>query len=322
MSRVIVYGAINADVVQIVDRLPRPGETVVAGEAQWSGGGKAANQAHAARGALGDAHTVQLVGSVGDDPQGDALLGELRDAGVDVTACAVVPGPSGLAVVTVDGRGENTVVVSPGANARWPAGLAASVVPSRGDVVVVQLEIPLAEAARVLASARGHGARTLLNAAPAHPDARALLDDVDILVVNSLELHDLFGVAAPAEVTDFDGELVVTLGADGSTIRAGGREQHVPAFRVEAVATVGSGDAFVGALAAALAEGADLVDAARRGSAAGALTATVAQARHPALSPGALTAMLREEMGAAEEASTPRAPREAASPREAPTHPA
>ncbi len=172
-------------------------------------------------------------------------------------------------------------MVSPGANARWPAGLAASVAPSRGDVVVVQLEIPLAEAARVLASARGHGARTLLNAAPAHPDARALLDDVDILVVNSLELHDLFSVAAPAEVTDFDGELVVTLGADGSTIRAGGREQHVPAFRVEAVATVGSGDAFVGALAAALAEGADLVDAARRGSAAGALTATVAQARHP-----------------------------------------
>lgn len=291
-GRVIVVGSVNLDLVYRVPHLPRPGETLLGSDLARLSGGKGGNQAHAAARVAPPGVAVAMVGCVGDDEAAVLLRGDLERAGVDVSGLRTVPGPSGTALIAVDEAGENTIVVIPGANAAWPETAVDDLDLREGDVVVLQLEVPFDVVSAVVARAATAGARVVLNAAPLDRRAIDLLDRIDVLVVNEIEAAELFGFEGDLDVDTVSGiaaahpssALVVTLGARGVLFAsAGGAADHLPAFPVEAIDTVGAGDAFVGGLAAALAAFETLEAAVRTGSAAGALTATVTGARHPAL---------------------------------------
>jgi ribokinase len=285
---IAVVGSCNLDLVVRVAELPGPGETVVGGDLFTNPGGKGANQAVAAA-RLG--RRVAMVGRVGDDQAGRDLLAALAADGVDTTQVLVLDGvPSGTALITVDDRGENQIVVSPGANARLTAGDVAAAGPAlaAAAVTLLQLEVPL----EAVAAAAGTAAGTVvLNPAPVRPLPDELLAQVDVLVPNRVELAQLAGGRVPGTVEEaarLAGRLaaravVVTLGADGALVVGGGRASHVPAVPVAAVDTTAAGDAFCGGLADALAGGASLEDAARRAVrvAAAACTREGAQASLP-----------------------------------------
>lgn len=287
-ARVLVVGSINADITFEVAHLPAAGATIVADAVRRASGGKGANQAYAAaRTAQGV--RVLMAGAVGDDGVGAIMRGELADAGVETSLIREVNGPSGMAMIAVDAAGANLIVVAPGANHDWPDEPAPEIEPR--DVVVLQLELPLDVVTRVAEAARAAGARVILNAAPVTPGAAHLLPLLDTLVVNEGEAAELLGLSdlddarVGAAAAGHDLDLVITLGAEGAIVATrDGAVSRIPALTVETVDTVGAGDAFVGALAVALAAGADLPDAARRGAVAGALTVTVRGARHPDLS--------------------------------------
>ncbi|GAA2908539.1 ribokinase [Microbacterium keratanolyticum] len=295
-GRVVVCGSLNADVTFAVERIPVVGETTVASGTARSSGGKGANQAYAAARTARTAD-VLMVGAVGADEAGDVLRAELAAAGVDTSLVRRVDAPTGQAFIAVDAEGGNIIVVAPGANLEWSTDeqppLAAD------DTVVLQLEIPLAAVARIATQARGLGARVVLNAAPAVAAAQTLLDAVDILVVNEPEAEELLGLDAKAtaeisrSAARLDLDIVVTRGSDSTLLATrDGELTEIPTLSVSALDTVGAGDAFVGTLVAAIAEGHSLPEAARRASAAGAATVTVRGARHPDLSPALLDQML------------------------------
>ena len=280
MGRVLVLGSINSDLVVRLPRLPRPGETVLGGEFAVYGGGKGANQAIAAARA---GAAVAMVGCVGDDAYGADRLADLQRERIDVTGVRRLTGvASGVALIGVDAAGENYILVASGANARATAAMADGLAFAPGDVLLMQLELPMAVVAAGLAAARRAGTPTILNAAPVNPEAAALLPGVDLLIVNEIEAADLLGEPAPA----FDvptlrrltalgpRRVVVTLGGDGVALWDGERATHLPALPVTPVDTTGAGDAFCGVLAAGLAGGLDLAGAARRGVVAGGLTVT------------------------------------------------
>jgi len=268
---IAVVGSINLDVVVGVERHPAPGETVVGGDRHELPGGKGANQAVAAA-RLGA--TVRFVGRVGDDDAGRRLRGGLAAEGVDVAHVRVDPeAPTGMALIAVDAAGENTIVVSPGANARVGAGdvEAARDVLASAAVTLVQHEVPEAAVAAAIAAA---GGKVVLNPAPARP----LVAPVDVLIPNRGELEALAGRAGdPVELArelEAARAVVVTLGAEGAVVVEGERVERIRAPTVEAVDTTGAGDAFCGALAQALDSGADLVDAARWAARAAAASVT------------------------------------------------
>jgi ribokinase len=257
---IAVVGSINLDLIVSVERHPAPGETVIGGDCRQLPGGKGANQAVAAA-RLGSA--VAMVGRVGDDAQGAWLRGALAGDRVDVTQVRVDrDAPTGMALIAVDATGENTIVVSPGANARVSARDVAKAgeLVSEADVVLLQHEVPSEAVAAAIAAA---GGLVVLNPAP----ARGLAGPVDVLVPNRGELEALAGGSGDplmlARSVAGARAVVVTLGADGAVVVEGERFERVPAPRVKVVDTTGAGDAFCGALAQALAEGAQLVEAAR-----------------------------------------------------------
>jgi ribokinase len=257
---IAVVGSINLDLVVAVERHPAPGETVVGADCRQLPGGKGANQAVAAA-RLGA--QVAMVGRVGADAQGAWLREGLWTEGVGVEHVREDrQAPTGVALIAVDARGENTIVVSPGANARVDARdvAAASEVVSGAEVVLVQHEVPQAAVAAAIATA---GGTVVLNPAP----ARGLAAPVDVLVPNRGELETLAGgrgdpVTLARSITGA-GAVVVTLGADGAVVVEGDRAERVRAPHIEAVDTTGAGDAFCGALAEAIAGGASVVEAAR-----------------------------------------------------------
>ena len=271
MSRVdvAVVGSLNRDVVVRVPRHPRPGETVLGHGHFENPGGKGANQAVAAA-RLGA--SVAMVGRVGPDDAGRRLRAALTGAGVDDHAVRTVDTPTGVALITVADDGENTIVVSPGANAEVSAadvGAHAGLLEAAA-VCLLQFEIP---AAAVAAAARHAGGVVVVNPAPARPLDDALLAATTVLVPNRGELASLVGgppardldaVAAQARDLARRGvAVVVTLGPDGAVVVDGARVTAVAAPAVEPVDTTAAGDAFCGALAGALAGGADVVDATR-----------------------------------------------------------
>ncbi len=299
MTSVHVFGSVNLDVVVGVAKLPRSGETIMGNSLIRGSGGKGGNQAYAAARTAAPGIPVHLVACVGSDDAGTKLLSDLVDAGVGTSSIARVAGPSGTALITVGRSGENTIVVFPGANHSWPTELVSSVPIAHGDVVVCQLEVPLAIVAAAAANTRSAGGIFVLNAAPFDARGNEVLGLVDVLIVNEIEAFELLGLSDSESVEDLRSaaavarcDLVVTLGGRGAVVATTkGEVTTIPAFAVNVIDTVGAGDAFVGALAVGLASGVSLVDAARAGSAAGAVTATWAGARSPALDSDSIKAL-------------------------------
>jgi ribokinase len=257
---IAVVGSINLDLVVAVEHHPAPGETVLGADRRELPGGKGANQAVAVARLGAD---VAMVGRVGADAQGTRLREGLANEGVDVEHVAVDDdAPSGMALIAVDGAGGRTIVVSSGANAHVGAGdvEAARDVVASAAVTLLQHEVPVSA---VDAAIRTAGGTVVLNPAP----VRALTRRVDVLVPNRGELAALTGrtgdSATLARTLDLAGAVVVTLGKDGVLVVQGEHSERIAAPRVQAVDTTGAGDAFCGALAQALAEGAELVEAAR-----------------------------------------------------------
>ncbi|HET9457273.1 MAG TPA: ribokinase [Candidatus Limnocylindrales bacterium] len=302
-GRVIVVGSVNIDLVATSERLPAPGETVTGAVFARHHGGKGGNQAVAAA-RLGA--PTSFVGAVGDDEFGGEARAALEDEGIDLSGLATTPGPTGVALILVDGRGENLISVASGANAALTVELVrdalARLAPGAGDVVLVGHEIPTATARAALAAAAASGATTILNPAPAGGLDRSIFGLADVLTPNRGELAMLLAAEARrigrAGVVDARPEIaagtllernsegegvrwavVVTLGPAGAVVVERGRWADASARRVGAVDTVGAGDAFNGALAAALAAGFELVPAAERAVAAAGLATTKAGAR-------------------------------------------
>ncbi|MBN9756986.1 Ribokinase [Pseudonocardia sp. Ae406_Ps2] len=275
MSRVLVVGSLNADLVVRTERFPGPGETVAGEDLTVGPGGKGANQAvAAARLGAGAGVGVGMVGAIGDDDHGRTVRDAVAAAGADVDRVAVRAGTAtGTAVITVDAAGDNTIVVSPGANAT----LGPEDLPAFDDVAVLTLclEIPTPTVLAAARAARAAGTTVLLNLSPYAPVPPELLDATDVLVVNEHEAALLGEHPVPRSV--------VTRGAAGCEVHDADRDtvSTVEAMRVEPVDTTGSGDAFLAAVAVRLAAGDDLVDAARYAVRAGALAVTVAGAQLP-----------------------------------------
>jgi ribokinase len=274
MGRVLVLGSLNVDLVTHVGRHPRPGETVLGQGLERLAGGKGANQAVAAA-AAGAA--VAMLGAVGNDDPGRAYVERLRGLGIDTTGIVVLPGqPTGTALIVVDEAGENTIVVAPGANGRvGDDALAAVGSTEPGDVLLVQLEVPLDTVVRACELAARRGVRVVVNAAPYASLPPEVLAAADPVVVNEHEARQL------AETSGLPTSLLVTFGAGGVAWN-GLRAQAVQVPEDEVVDTTGAGDAFCGALAAGLAAGLG-----HEAALDGALAAGAAAVRHPGAQPEA-----------------------------------
>src|SRR4051794_28621173 len=273
-ARVTVVGSINMDLVVSTERLPSPGETILGSDFQRFGGGKGANQALAAA-RMGA--SVTLIGKVGTDEAGRALVDELGRGGVETSLIGRADGPTGTAVITVDSQGTNTIVVVPGANAaltRDDAEAAREVI-AASDVVLLQLEVPIETVVVSAATARAAGVAVFLNPSPVQPLPPEIFDGLAYLVVNETEL---------AALTDDTGDpsrllaqgvqrIVLTLGEQGARLIDADGSRDVAPFSVPSIDTTAAGDAFLGALAATLTER-GLDAALETASAAGALATT------------------------------------------------
>ena len=280
---VVVVGSVNLDLVLRVPAIPRPGQTMLASSRRMGHGGKGGNQAVAAA-QMGS--VVSLVGRVGQDESGDKALQALRSEGVDVRAISRGTSPTGLACVLVGPDGDNSIIVSAGANAEVGA---ADVDAHRelvqaAAVTLCQLEVSVAAVERAALVCSGI---FVLNPAPAMPLSAALLDSVDVLVPNAGELATMVGDARQPKSVEDAIELarklpcpvvVVTLGANGAVVVDRERIEHLPPQPVDPVDTTGAGDVFCGVFAAGLATGRPLIEAAAR---------AVEHATASTLSPGA-----------------------------------
>ena len=283
-ARVTVVGSLNMDLVVRAPRIPRPGETIIGGEFRTVPGGKGANQAVAAA-RLGA--QVAMVGRVGGDAFGGLLLENLAAAGVDPAFVTRDPqAATGVALIEVDDAGQNSIVVVSGANMRLaPADVeAAAAAIGVADVLLLQLESPLETVTRAAQVAHARGVTVILNPAPARPVPAGLLGLVDVLIPNESETALLTGLpvgdqeeaqAAAAALRRMGvATVILTLGERGALLAYEGGAELFPAFDVTPVDTTAAGDAFVGGLAVALAEGRPLREAVRWGNAAGALATT------------------------------------------------
>lgn len=297
MGRVIVVGSVNIDLVVASERLPGPGETVTGGRFAQHHGGKGGNQAVAAA-RLGA--STAFVGAVGDDAFGRQARAALQAEGIDLGELRTLADEAtGVALILVDAAGENSIAVASGANlALTPDHVRASfaaLAPGVGDVVVVGHEIPTESAHEALVLGRAAGATTILNPAPATGLTPATLAVADVVTPNEGELTILDRAADPVSgvsglsgvsgavgrllASGSGGAYLVSLGAAGALLATTVGTTTVAAPPVQAVDTVGAGDTLNGALAAALAAGLGLEEAARRAVAAASLAVTREGAR-------------------------------------------
>ncbi|MFF8945286.1 ribokinase [Streptomyces sp. NPDC014864] len=277
----LVVGSANADLVIGVERRPAAGETVLGSDLAVHPGGKGANQAVAAA-RLG-ARTA-LLARVGDDAHGRLLLDAQRAAGVDTAGVLAGGAPTGVALITVDPSGDNSIVVSPGANGRLtPEDVrSADRLLRSSRVVSAQLEIPLETVVEVVRNL-APGSRFVLNPSPPRALPRELLAACDPLIVNEHEAKVILGSNdagdapedwARALLAHGPRSVVVTLGARGALVASAAEVTRVPSVRVDAVDTTGAGDAFTAALAWKLGAGAALAEAAAYAARVGAAAVT------------------------------------------------
>lgn len=289
MPAITVVGSINKDIVAYVARHPTPGETVLGERAAQFPGGKGANQAVAAARLRVDPETpVRMVGRIGFDAFGSEMVRFLRGEGIDVAQVkATDRAGTGIALITVDAKGENAITVVSGANMLWNEGLTELPFAAR-DIVVCQLEIPQAIVLAAFVQAKAAGATTILNPAPFQTIAEGILARTDILVLNEIELGQMLG-RDPAEIAANKGTLpaarevlmtgpaavIVTLGAAGVLlVEKTGRAERIPGQAVRAIDTTGAGDCFVGALAAEVMRDVDLLAAVHFANRAAAISVT------------------------------------------------
>jgi ribokinase len=282
----LVFGSINMDLVARTPRLPAPAETITGHEFFTAPGGKGANQAVAA----GRLHIpTKMIGRVGGDGFGRELRQNLEQAGVESSAVLIDPDvSSGVAVIVVDDQAQNNIIIIPGANGRMgPADverLGNNL--SNAQLLLLQLEIPLETTLAAARLAHQQGITVVLDPAPALDLPAELYNLVDIITPNEVEASQLVGFPVKTKAdAEHAAQILLKKGVKAAIIKMGAlgvvyatqavaQAEFFPAFKVEAVDTVAAGDAFNGALAAALIEGYTLPEAIRWGAAAGALSAT------------------------------------------------
>ncbi|MDA0261281.1 MAG: PfkB family carbohydrate kinase [Proteobacteria bacterium] len=274
---ITVFGSINMDLVTPVPRLPGPGETIPTTHYETYAGGKGANQALAAARAGAQ---VALVGSVGNDGFAEPALAPLAAAGIDLSQIARRDGHTGLAMISVDPAGENLIVAANGVNLETTASQLDSS-PASATTLLLQMETAPEENWIAIRHAQARGVRTILNVAPAAEVPKAILRLLDIVIVNETEILLVAGAFGPATDDPESAALrlveagvktvIVTLGAAGAAAYTTTGSWRVGVPQIEVVDSVGAGDSFVGALAAALDDGADLAAALHRAAIAGSL---------------------------------------------------
>ncbi len=304
--RVVVLGGINIDLVTMTPRFPAAGETVVGRQFLTYGGGKGANQAVAA-GRMGA--QASMVGRVGDDIFAPQALKALVDAGVDVSPVGISGDAStGIAVISIDDSAQNQIIQVLGANSTCGEEEEARVIDllDGASALLLQLEVSVDLSLRCAQAAKERGVRVILDPSPVRPVPEAFYSCCDIITPNETDAQALVGEpvtdresAARAAETLLGrgvGAAIVTLGPQGAWYATATGSGFVPAFEVDAVDSVGAGDAFNGALAVALGEGCDLASAVRIASAAGALSVTRSGAQDAMPSRAEVDALLRSRM--------------------------
>lgn len=306
MKRIVVIGSSNTDMVVTAPRLPAAGETVLGGEFIMNAGGKGANQAVAAARYGG---RVSFVARVGDDMFGRQTLEAMRGDGIG-TSYVTMDGEhsSGVALISVNAEGENSIVVASGANmalGRGDIDRAAGEIRA-ADVVLMQLEVPVSTVAYAAEVAAAAGVPVILNPAPAptEPLGAELLSRLEAITPNRSEAARISGI----EVTDIGSarraaeaihamgvrNVIITLGGEGSLVYDGVHFEHVEAVRVEAVDTTAAGDTFNGVLACCMAEGRTLAEAARMAGVAAAISVTRMGAQSAAPTRAEVEAFIQE----------------------------
>lgn len=286
---IVVIGSINMDLVLRVPRMPLPGETLTGGAFRTIPGGKGANQAVACArlsGKVAGAQQVAMIGCVGDDAFGATLRAALVGDGIIDRHITTLPGvASGIASILVDDNGQNSIVIAGGANDLLsPAHIdAAQELIEQADIVVLQLETPMATVVHAIKLARSLGKTVVLNPAPAASLPQGVLELVDYLIPNEIEAAMLAGVSpegadAPALAAALQklgsDNVIITLGSKGVHAALYGGDFTFPAEAVKAVDTTAAGDTFIGGFVAGLASGMDEAEAIQQGQRAAAWSVT------------------------------------------------
>jgi len=286
MARITVIGSLNMDLVVRTPRMPAPGETVIGSDFRTIPGGKGANQAVAAA-RLGA--QVSMVGRVGDDDFGHAQIRNLSSLGIDTSGIIVdEEEATGIALITLDASGQNSIVLAPGANMRLTTADVDAVrqTLASSHILCLQLESPLPVVRHAISLAHDYDVQVVLNPAPAPkaPLDPEMLRWVDYLIPNEIETSILTGIeitnmenaerAAKALLDLGVGTVILTLGPRGALVATPEYVRAIPAYKVGVVDTTAAGDAFVAGFSVALAEGKDLPEAVRWANACGALAVT------------------------------------------------
>lgn len=278
--QVHVLGSINMDIVAYCERHPAPGETMFGNSLSYFPGGKGANQAVASA-KLGAATVMR--GAVGKDGFGDALLSFLNESAVDTSEVAQVDDSTGVALITVNQAGENSIIIVPGANGQVTYQQSRAVTDA-AIVALAQFETPRATTLAFFRDVLAGGGVSILNPSPYSPVADDLLAATSVLIVNEIEFSQIAGTeltrdpeAIERSLADLGSKLndvIVTLGPAGFVMRHSGQLSHRGGYVVESIDTTGAGDCFAGAFAAALAQGRSAEGAADYANAAAAISVT------------------------------------------------
>lgn len=284
MSKIIVVGSINMDIVVFVDEFPKIGETIFGKDLEYFPGGKGSNQAIACRRLGCDA---LMVGSVGIDNFGEKMLKIQKKEGIDTAGISKVKNiATGTAFITVSKNSNNSIIVMPGANLYWNKNFLDNINISKNDLVLAQFEIPNWVIKRSFQKAKNCGAKTILNPSPVKTCSKEIINLTDIVVVNEIELQKISGVKinkknAESIFTGAKGILkkgvkvvIVTLGDKGVYLFSKNIKKHLSARKVLSIDTTGAGDCFIGGLAAGLFKGYNLNKAIKFGNIVASISVT------------------------------------------------